>query len=78
MGRRVSLCYCNFCGRSQREVETLIGGVDVYICDGCVDIAHDIVKTRRAEVSRAETEEGKPRRSGRGRPDYLDRRVRAL
>jgi ATP-dependent Clp protease ATP-binding subunit ClpX len=36
--------YCSFCGRHQDEVNKLIAGVDVYICDECVRICDDILK----------------------------------
>jgi ATP-dependent protease Clp ATPase subunit len=29
--------YCSFCGKSQHDVATLIAGVAVFICEGCVD-----------------------------------------
>jgi hypothetical protein len=34
---------CSFCGKSQKEVKKLIAGPTVYICDGCVGIAAEIV-----------------------------------
>jgi ATP-dependent Clp protease ATP-binding subunit ClpX len=36
--------YCSFCGRSSTEVESLVSGPDVYICDHCVLHAIDIIK----------------------------------
>jgi ATP-dependent Clp protease ATP-binding subunit ClpX len=30
---------CSFCGKSKRQVEKLIAGPNVYICDECVE--HD-------------------------------------
>ncbi len=27
---------CSFCGKSQRDVDKLLAGPDVYICDECV------------------------------------------
>jgi hypothetical protein len=35
---------CSFCGRSQKEVQKLIAGPCVYICDECVRMAADIIK----------------------------------
>jgi len=41
-----SLIKCNFCNRTQGEVKKLIAGPrGVYICDGCVEIAHSIINT---------------------------------
>ncbi len=36
--------YCSFCGRRKEDVELLISGIDAYICEKCVEQAHDIVK----------------------------------
>ncbi|MBN2140961.1 MAG: ATP-dependent Clp protease ATP-binding subunit ClpX [Desulfovibrionaceae bacterium] len=36
------LC-CSFCGKSQSEVQRLIAGPDVYICDECVGLCNDIM-----------------------------------
>ena len=35
---------CSFCGRSRKDVSLLIAGTDGFICDSCVDQAHDIIK----------------------------------
>ena len=35
---------CTFCGKSSREVDRLIAGPGVYICDGCVGICNTILK----------------------------------
>ena len=34
---------CTFCRRSEHEVQKLVAGPGVYICDACVEIAHGIV-----------------------------------
>jgi ATP-dependent Clp protease ATP-binding subunit ClpX len=52
---------CSFCRRSEHEVEKLVAGVGVYICDGCVRRASEIMEssgsagapTRRSLFSRA-------------------------
>lgn len=36
------LC-CSFCGKKQSEVQRLIAGPDVYICDQCVGLCNDIM-----------------------------------
>jgi DNA-directed RNA polymerase specialized sigma24 family protein len=43
---------CSFCGRSQHQWKTLIGGTNAYICDECVQLCDDIVRRR---ASQAET-----------------------
>ena len=37
------MLYCDFCGKSQREVPTLIGGPSTFICSECVDHCHSIL-----------------------------------
>jgi hypothetical protein len=34
---------CSFCGKSQREVNKLVAGPGVYICDQCVDGCNEII-----------------------------------
>ena len=41
--------YCSFCGKSQHEVEKLIAGPTVFICDECTEICMDIIKESRME-----------------------------
>ncbi|MCI5064813.1 ATP-dependent Clp protease ATP-binding subunit ClpX [bacterium] len=35
--------FCTFCGKSQEEVQKLVAGPGVYICDECVDLCNDIL-----------------------------------
>ncbi len=44
---------CSFCGKSQREVAKLIAGEGVYICDGCVQLSHDVVEGARPRLPTA-------------------------
>jgi ATP-dependent Clp protease ATP-binding subunit ClpX len=34
---------CSFCGKHQRQVNKLIAGPDVYICNNCVDLCVEII-----------------------------------
>ena len=34
---------CNFCGKSRDDVQKLIAGPGVYICDECVTISYEII-----------------------------------
>lgn len=34
---------CSFCGKSQDQVERIIAGPDVYICNECVEMCADIL-----------------------------------
>jgi hypothetical protein len=44
IGESGDLCKCSFCGKSQKQVNKLVAGPGVYICDGCVDICYDILE----------------------------------
>ena len=35
---------CSFCGKSQKMVERLVAGPNVYICNECIDLCNDILK----------------------------------
>ncbi|MBG9982700.1 ATP-dependent Clp protease ATP-binding subunit ClpX [Aerococcaceae bacterium DSM 111020] len=35
--------HCSFCGKSQNEVNKIIAGPDVFICDECVDLCSTII-----------------------------------
>ncbi|MFQ5669856.1 MAG: ATP-dependent Clp protease ATP-binding subunit ClpX [Acidobacteriota bacterium] len=52
---------CSFCNKNQRDVEKLIAGPTVYICNECVDICLDIIADgREAEEPKGELELPKP------------------
>ncbi|MBU0564925.1 MAG: hypothetical protein KJ890_15655 [Gammaproteobacteria bacterium] len=35
--------YCSFCGHNQHEVEVMIAGPNVFICDACIDLCNEMV-----------------------------------
>jgi ATP-dependent Clp protease ATP-binding subunit ClpX len=37
-------CNCSFCGKNQDEVNKLIAGPDVFICDECINLCNEIVQ----------------------------------
>ena len=37
---------CSFCGKSQKQVKTLIAGPGVYICNECVDLCAEILANK--------------------------------
>jgi ATP-dependent Clp protease ATP-binding subunit ClpX len=41
--RKEHVLVCTFCKRTEHQVEKLVAGPGVYICGGCVDMAHRIV-----------------------------------
>jgi ClpX C4-type zinc finger len=38
---------CSFCQKPAAEVETIVAGPGVYICDGCVAFAAELVATKQ-------------------------------
>jgi ATP-dependent protease Clp ATPase subunit len=36
--------YCSFCDKSQHEVQTIIAGPNVRICNDCVTVCNDILR----------------------------------
>lgn len=36
--------YCSFCGKTKDEVQKLVAGPSVFICDKCVTLAHKLLK----------------------------------
>lgn len=53
---------CSFCGKTQEQVDKLIAGPGVYICDECIELCMGIIdedseRTRRASGKRVKLEE---------------------
>ena len=44
------LLYCSFCGKSQHEVQRLIAGPQVFICNECVELCNDIIREELEKV----------------------------
>ncbi len=49
--------HCSFCGRTSREVQHMIAGPKVFICDRCIEDAHSILEQ---EESKTSTTDSKP------------------
>ena len=54
IGESADLFKCSFCGKSQKQVQQLIAGPGVYICDECVELCNEIIEERMAEASDGE------------------------
>jgi ATP-dependent Clp protease ATP-binding subunit ClpX len=39
--------FCSFCGKNQKEVQKLIAGPAVYICDECIQLCSEIIEDER-------------------------------
>src|SRR5579875_738618 len=51
IGESADLLKCSFCGKSQKQVQQLIAGPGVYICDECVELCNEIIEERLAEAA---------------------------
>ena len=49
IGESSDLLKCSFCGKSQKQVQQLIAGPQIYICDECVALCNEIIEERIAE-----------------------------
>lgn len=41
---------CSFCGKTQKQVQQLIAGPQIYICDECVALCNEIISERATEL----------------------------
>ena len=57
IGESADLLKCSFCGKSQKQVQQLIAGPGVYICDECVELCNEIIEERQAEAGEAVIED---------------------
>ncbi|GAA3865640.1 ATP-dependent Clp protease ATP-binding subunit ClpX [Leifsonia kafniensis] len=55
IGESADLLKCSFCGKSQKQVQQLIAGPGVYICDECVELCNEIIEERLAEAGAEES-----------------------
>jgi ATP-dependent Clp protease ATP-binding subunit ClpX len=55
IGESADLLKCSFCGKSQKQVQQLIAGPGVYICDECVELCNEIIEERLAEAGEEPT-----------------------
>jgi len=53
--------HCSFCGKSQHEVRKLIAGPSVFVCDECVELCNDIIRSESVAEEAANTEDSRPR-----------------
>ena len=44
-GKQDGGLHCSFCGKSQHEVKKLIAGPSVFVCDECVELCNDIIRS---------------------------------
>jgi ATP-dependent Clp protease ATP-binding subunit ClpX len=58
MSEKENIIYCSFCGKSSEEVNKLIAGPSVHICDECVDLCNDIIEEEKIENEEEDQESG--------------------
>ncbi|MEX2362901.1 MAG: ATP-dependent Clp protease ATP-binding subunit ClpX, partial [Balneolaceae bacterium] len=54
------IVHCSFCSRSSLEVNSMVAGPGVYICDRCVEDASSIIKSDLASLARRREKSYKP------------------
>lgn len=54
-GESGELLKCSFCGKTQKQVQQLIAGPGVYICDECVELCNEIIDERQSESTEGAT-----------------------
>src|SRR6266581_366723 len=63
---------CSFCGKSPEEVQRLIAGPTVYICDACIDLCNEILREEGvAEPRTARTRLWTPKELKHTLDDYI-------
>ena len=45
--------FCSFCGKNQKEVNKLIAGPAVYICDECISLCSEIIQEEKEQEAEA-------------------------
>lgn len=46
--------HCSFCGADQEQVNKLVSGQGVYICDECITLCHEIITGKHDEEINSE------------------------
>jgi len=51
--------YCSFCGKAQHDVNKLVAGPAVFICDECIDLCSDIIDEQLLRLIEGDEESGR-------------------
>ena len=46
------LIYCSFCAKSNEEVEHMVAGPAVFICDSCIKVCQEVVDEEDAKAAK--------------------------
>ena len=66
------MLYCSFCGKSQHEVQALVAGPAICVCDECVGLCNDVIADKeilsilQADEANHRQEQPNAERSRRG------------
>ena len=60
IGESGELLKCSFCGKSQKQVQELIAGPGVYICNKCVGLCCEIIDEEAPDSARRCTTRSRP------------------
>jgi len=52
--------FCSFCGRSSQDVNSMVAGPDVFICNHCVEDASSIIQSDLSSLARRREKQYKP------------------
>ena len=64
--------YCSFCGKSSKDVEKLIAGPSVFICDQCVTLCNYYIEHSPGEGQKILLDEnGKAVLDADGHPQFI-------
>lgn len=64
---------CNFCGKSRNQVEKLIAGPNVYICDECISLSYNIIEKESSAEELQDFDQSIP--SPREIHNFLDQHI---
>ena len=56
----IEILRCSFCGKSQKEVDRIVAGPNVYICNECIELSDEIISMDIMEESKTDFELPKP------------------
>jgi len=54
------LVHCSFCGRSSHEVDSMVAGPEVFICNHCVEDASSIIQSDLSSLARRREKQYRP------------------
>ncbi len=56
----IDILRCSFCGKSQNEVDRIVAGPNVYICNECIELSGEIISMDMLEETKTQIDLPKP------------------